>query len=122
MGEIMKGRINFGNKEIIDIKKIRITDYSLKYQDLKTIKKFNSYIDKKYEWGIGSAELLYRINLLSYKTQFVTFCCRNHYKVIYDTAEQHRYKIWLENQPTKEDELQLNQPKTYGDATMRHSE
>ena len=118
----MKGKINFGINEITDLKKIRITDYHLSHQDPEYIKSFNKYIDKKHEWGLGSAELLYRANLLSYKTQFVTFCCRNHYKVIYDTAEQHRYKIWLENQPTKEDELQLNQPKTYGDATMRNSE
>ena len=118
----MKGKINFGINEITDLKKIRITDYHLSHQNPKYIKSFNKYIDKKHEWGLGSAELLYRANLLSYKTQFVTFCCKNHYQIVYDSVKQQKYKIWLENQPTKEDELELNQPKTYGNATMRHSD
>jgi hypothetical protein len=115
----MKGKIDFGVHEIVDLKKIRTTNYHLAYQDPTIINKFNKYINKKHEWGLGSAELLYRANLLSYKTQFVTFCCKNHYQIVYDSIEQQRYKIWLENQPTKEQEI--NQPKTYGDATMRHS-
>ena len=118
----MKGKIDFGINEIIDIKKIRVTDYHLTFQNPETIKKFNKSLEKRYEWGIGSAELLHRVNLLSYKKEFVTFCCKNHLQVVYDSMEQHRYKVWLENQPTKEQELEINQPKTYGDATMRHSD
>ena len=118
----MKRKINFGKHEITDLKKIRITDYHLSFQNQETINKFNKYIDKKHEWGLGSAELLYRASLLSYKTQFVTFCCKNHLQVVYDSIEQQRYKVWLENQPTKEQELELNEPKTYGDATMRHTD
>ena len=118
----MKGKVNFGVNEIIDIRKIRVTDYHLSFQDPKILKRFNKHIDKKYEWGIGSAELLYRADLISYKKQFVTFCCKNHLQVVYDSIEQQRYKVWLENQPTVEEELELNQPKTYGEATMRHSD
>ena len=118
----MRGKIDFGKNEIIDIRKIKVTDYHLAHQDPKLIKRFNKYIDKKHEWGLGSAELLYRANLLAYKTQFVTFCSKNHLQVVYDSAEQQRYKVWLENQPTKEEELELNQPTTYGQATMRHSD
>ena len=117
----MKGRIDFGRHEITDLKKIRITDYHLSHQDPQIINKFNKYIDKIHEWGLGSAELLYKGNLTSYKTQLVTFCCKNHLQIVYDSLEQKRYKIWLENQPTKEQELEINQPKTYGDAAMRHS-
>ena len=31
----MRGKINFGNNEIIDLKKIRITDYHLSHSDIE---------------------------------------------------------------------------------------
>ena len=99
----MRGKIDFGHNEIIDLRKIRTTDYHLSHQDPKSIQRFNKYIDKKHEWWLGSAELLYRANLLSYKTQFVTFCCKNHIQVVYDSTEQQTYKVSLENQPTKQE-------------------
>ena len=43
----MRGKINFGNNEIIDLKKIRITDYHLSHQDPENVKRFNKLFKRK---------------------------------------------------------------------------
>ena len=103
---------------IVDIRQIKRTDFNLAWQHPETIERFNKVIDKKYD--LGSAEMLYRLSTLSYKRQFWDFCCRNHLKIVVDdiNSEKERYKNWLENQPTSEP---IEEPETYGDATMRHS-
>ena len=37
----MRGKIDFGKNEIIDIRKIKVTDYHLSIQDPEFIKRFN---------------------------------------------------------------------------------
>ena len=113
----MRGKINFGVNEITNMKDLKTTNYSLAYQNKKTIDKFNKSINDRHD--IGSAELLYRLSLLEYKRQFVTFCLKNHYKICMDSIEQKRYQEWLSNQPTKD--MEINEPTCYEDATMRHS-
>jgi len=120
----MRGKINFGVNEITDIRDLKTTNYSLSYQNKETIDKFNKSIDNRND--IGSAELLYRLSLLEYKRQFVTFCLKNHYEICMDSIqkrkeEERRYHEWLNNQPTVEMELGLNEPTCYEDATMRYS-
>ena len=113
----MRGRIDFGINEITDLKKMKTTNYSLAFQNKATIDKFNKKLDTRND--IGSAELLYRLSLLEYKRQFVTFCLKNHYKICMDSIEKRRYEEWKSNQPTRE--MEMNEPTCYEDATMRHS-
>ena len=103
---------------IVNIRDIKRTDFNLAWQHAETIARFNKVIDKKYD--LGSAEMLYKLSKLSYKRQFWDFCCRNHLKIVVDDInnEQERYKVWRENQPSNEP---IEEPETYGDATMRHS-
>jgi hypothetical protein len=103
---------------IVNIKDIKRTDFNLAWQHTDTIKRFNKVIDNKYDFG--SAELLYQLSKVSYKRQFWDFCCRNHLKIVVDdiNSEQERYKEWRANQPSNNI---IEEPETYGDATMRHS-
>lgn len=102
---------------MLDLKKVKRTDFHLSWQNPETIAKFNKVIDKKYD--VGSAELLYRLHLISYKRQFWEFCNRNHYQVVIDSLQRDAIQrdIWLANMP----EQGVEEPTTYGDATMRHS-
>lgn len=113
----MRGKYDFGINEITDWRDLTQTDFSLSYQNKKTIDKFNKVIDKRND--IGSAELLYRLNLLQYKKQFVTFCLRNHYEICMDSVESRRYQEWKSNQPSRW--IDDDEPSCYEDATMRHS-
>jgi hypothetical protein len=113
----MRGRYDFGVNEILDWREAKITNYSLAYQHKETIDKFNKHIDNKSD--IGGAELLYRLNLLEYKKQFVTFCLRNHLDICMDSIEKRRYEEWKSNQPSTY--MEDDQPECYEDATMRHS-
>jgi len=115
----MRGRYDFGKNEITDWRDLTQTDFSLSYQNMETIKKFNKTIDDRND--VGSAELLYRLSLLEYKKQFVTFCLKNHYEICMESVRSRRnrrYQEWLNNQPTSDVE---EEPSCYEDATMRHS-
>ena len=116
----------------LELKKINISqDIVTKFSELvgdfnpihvdkvyaNAIDKFNKVIDKRND--IGSAELLYRLNLLQYKKQFVTFCLRNHYEICMDSVESRRYQEWKSNQPSRW--IDDDEPSCYEDATMRHS-
>jgi len=114
----MRGKYDFGINEITDWRDLTQTDFSLSYQNRETIDKFNKVIDKRND--IGSAELLYRLNLLEYKKQFVTFCLRNHYEICMDSVESRRYQEWKSNQPPRWIDVD-DEPSCYEDATMRHS-
>ena len=104
--------------EIIDLTKIPTTNFSLSYQYKATIDKFNKNIDRRHD--VGSAELLYKMSLVEYKRQYATFCLKNSYEICMDSIEERRKEEWKSNQPSTymEDE----QPETYGEATMRHTE
>ena len=104
--------------EIIDLTRMPTTNFSLAYQYATTIDKFNKQIDSKNDKG--SAELLYRLNIQQYKEQYATFCLKNSYDICMDSIEKRRKEEWKSYQPSTymEDE----QPETYGEATMRHSE
>lgn len=103
---------------MIDLRSIKRTDFHLSWQHEDTIARFNKVIDKKFD--IGSAEMLYRLNLMSYKRQFWEFCSRNHLQIVVDSIQRDKIaeQVWLENMP----ESNVAEPKTYGDATMRHSD
>lgn len=103
---------------MIDLRSIKRTDFHLSWQHEDTIARFNKVIDKKFD--IGSAEMLYRLNLMSYKRQFWEFCSRNHLQIVVDSIQKDKIakQVWLENMP----ESNVEKPKTYGDATMRHSD
>jgi len=103
---------------MLDLRKIKRTDFHLSWQHADTIARFNKVIDKKFD--VGSAEMLYKLNLLSYKRQFWDFCSRNHLEIVVDAIQRDKIQkdIWLENQPERNQE----EPLTYGDATMRHSD
>jgi len=103
---------------MIDLRSIKRTDFHLSWQHEDTIARFNKVIDKKFD--IGSAEMLYRLNLMSYKRQFWEFCSRNHLQIVVDSIQKDKIakQVWLENMP----ESNVREPKTYGDATMRHSD
>ncbi len=102
---------------MIDLRKIKRTDFHLSWQHPETIAKFNKVIDKKFD--LGSAEMLYKLNLISYKRQFWEFCTKNHYQIVVDSIQRDAINrnIWLSNMP----ESNTEEPLTYGDATMRHS-
>lgn len=103
---------------MIDLRSIKRTDFHLSWQHEDTIARFNKVIDKKFD--IGSAEMLYRLNLMSYKRQFWEFCSRNHLQIVVDSIQRDKIaeQVWLENMP----ESNVEKPRTYGDATMRHSD
>lgn len=103
---------------MIDLRSIKRTDFHLSWQHEDTIARFNKVIDKKFD--IGSAEMLYKLNLMSYKRQFWEFCSRNHLQIVVDSIQRDKIaeQVWLENMP----ESNVEKPRTYGDATMRHSD
>jgi len=102
---------------IVDARDIKRTDFNLAWQHADTIARFNKVLDKKFD--LGSAEMLYKLSRLSYKRQFWDFCNRNHLEIVVNqiNEDKERYKEWLSNQP----ERNIEEPQTYGDATMRHS-
>ena len=103
---------------MIDLRNIKRTDFHLSWQHAETIARFNKVIDKKFD--LGSAEMLYRLHILSYKRQFWDFCNRNHLEIVVDSIQRDKIakEVWLENMP----ESNIEEPTTYGDATMRHSD
>jgi|TARA_R110002096_G_scaffold507_2_gene2959 hypothetical protein len=117
MAEIKENKM-YSINQIVDLTKMPTTNFSLAYQYATTIDKFNKQIDNKNDKG--SAELLYRLNIKQYKQQYATFCLKNSYEICMDSIENRRKEEWKSYQPSTymEDE----QPETYGEATMRHSE
>ena len=65
---------------MIDLRKIKRTDFHLSWQHPETIAKFNKVIDKKLD--IGSAEMIYKLNLISYKRPFWQLCTKKHSQMI----------------------------------------
>jgi len=102
---------------LLDLRQVKTTDFNLSWQHQATIARFNKVIDKKFDYG--SAEMLYKLSRNSYKKQFWSFCNRNHLQIVIDYVDSERYQQWLSYQP---DTNQIDEPQTYGEATMRHSD